>query len=72
MVLFLHYVARGFFSSVSYSSEEGACYQIDFRALAYRCLTLFDMGGGGMMAPQNVLAYFAQTVRRTKLKLGDF
>ena len=35
-------------------------------------LTLFDMGGGGMMAPQNVFAHCAQTVRRRKLKLGDF
>ena len=34
-------------------------------------LTLFDMGGG-MMAPQNVFAHCAQTLRRRKLKLGDF
>ena len=36
-------------------------------------LTLFDMGGGGMMmAPQNVFDHCAQTLRRKKLKLGDF
>ena len=29
-------------------------------------------GGGGMMAPQNVFPHCAQTVRRRKLKLGDF
>ena len=36
-------------------------------------LTLFDMvGGGGMMAPQTVFDHSAQTLRRRKLKLGDF
>ena len=34
-------------------------------------LTLFDMGGA-MMAPQNVFDHCAQTLRRRKLKLGDF
>ena len=33
-------------------------------------LTLFDMGG--MMAPQNVFDHCAQTLRKRKLKLGDF
>ena len=33
-------------------------------------LTLFDMGA--MMAPQNVFDHCAQTLRRRKLKLGDF
>ena len=36
------------------------------------CLTLFDMGGGHDGPPQNVFAHFAQTLRRRKLKLGDF
>ena len=35
--------------------------------LIYLTLTLFNMGG--MMAPQNV---FDQTLRRNKLKFGDF
>ena len=41
-------------------------------------LTLFDMGGGGgggggrMMAPQDVFDHSAQTLRRRRLKLGDF
>ena len=30
------------------------------------------MGGGGMMAPQNVFDHCAQTLRRRKLKLGNF
>ena len=33
-------------------------------------LTLFDMGA--MMAPQNVFDHCAQTLKRRKLKLGDF
>ena len=33
-------------------------------------LTLFDMGA--MKAPQNVFDHCAQTLRRRKLKLGDF
>ena len=33
-------------------------------------LTLFDMGG--MMAPQNVFVHCPQTLRRRKLKLGDY
>ena len=43
-------------------------------ACIHKCnrLTLFDMGGGGMMAPQNVFDHCAQTLRRRKLKLGDF
>ena len=36
----------------------------------YFDLTLFDIGG--MMAPQNVFDHRAQTLRRGKLKLGDF
>ena len=35
-------------------------------------LILFDMGGGGMMTPQIVFDHCAQTLRRRKLKLGDF
>ena len=35
-------------------------------------LTLFDMGGGAMMAPQNVFDHCAQKLWRRKLKLGDF
>ena len=33
-------------------------------------LTLFDMGGHD--APQNVFDHCAQTLRKRKLKLGDF
>ena len=47
-------------------AKEG-CVQILFN-----CLTLFDMGGGGMMAPQNVFDHCAETLWRRKLKLGDF
>ena len=38
------------------------------------CLAIFDIGGGGggMMAPQNVLDQCVQTLRRRKLKLCDF
>ena len=32
---------------------------------------IFDMWGG-MMVPQNVFDHCAQTLRRRKLKLGDF
>ena len=54
------------------------CFMIVFRLIA-DChelatfnLTLFDMGGGGMMAPQNVFDHCSQTLWRRKLKLGDF
>ena len=37
-------------------------------------LTLFDidLGGGGHDGPQNGFDHCAQTLRRRKLKLGDF
>ena len=35
-------------------------------------LTLFDMGGGGHDAPKNVFDHCTQTLRKRKLKLGDF
>ena len=41
--------------------------RLDF-ALVKEGLTLFDMGGGH----QNVLDHCAQTLRRRKLKLGNF
>ena len=36
-------------------------------------ITLFDMGGGGGHdAPQNVFDHCAETLRKRKMKLGDF
>ena len=35
-------------------------------------LTLFDMEGGGHDAPPKCFSHCAQTLRRRRLKLGDF
>ena len=45
---------------------------LDKTVAKLKTFALFDMGGGGMMAPQNVFDYCAQTLRRRKLKPGDF
>ena len=37
-----------------------------------RLINPIKHGGGGMMAPQNVFDHYVQTLRRRKLKLGDF
>ena len=42
------------------------------RLVASLLLTQFDMGVGGMMAPQNVFDHCAQTLRKRMMKLGDF
>ena len=53
----------------------GICkHEIKFTCRGY-CrftLTLFDMGGGHDGPSQNVFDHCAQTLRRRKLKLGDF
>ena len=44
------------------------CFRSELRdaLIVLTVLTLFDMGGGGMMAPQNVFDHCAQTLRRRK------
>ena len=50
-----------------------SCCQHDQVHCTKFSLTLFDMGGGGgMMTSQNVFDHCAQTLRRRKLKLGEF
>ena len=47
-----------------------ATLEMDIFKLTKGCLTLFDMGSND--GPQNVFDHCAQTLKKKKLKLGDF